>query len=92
MAISSIAASSPISPFIQRSAASAKMVRPTANPRTLSADRAAAKDSRNVSIEASTGLRIGYAKMVTLRQVRVTTAHGQPLLLEDTVEALRQSN
>ena len=38
LAISSIASSSPISPLSQRSAASAKMVRPTAKPRTLSAD------------------------------------------------------
>ena len=52
-AISSTAASSPILPVSQRSAASAKIVRPTANPRTLSAVRAAAKLSFSVSMGAS---------------------------------------
>jgi polygalacturonase len=44
----------------------------------------------NVSIEAVTGLRIGYARNVTLRHVRVTPTKGEPLLLEDTVEQLKQ--
>ena len=42
----------------------------------------------NVSITATNGLRIGYARNVSLRHVSVTTARGQPLLIEDTVEAL----
>ena len=45
----------------------------------------------NISIEAGTGLRIGYTRNVTLRHVRVTPSKGQPLLIEDTVEALQQS-
>jgi hypothetical protein len=46
----------------------------------------------NISVEAGTGLRIGYARNVTLRHVRVTASKGPPLLIEDTVEALEQSD
>jgi polygalacturonase len=46
----------------------------------------------NISIVATNGLCIGYAKNVTLRQVRVTPAKGAPLVIEDTVESLRQSD
>jgi polygalacturonase len=42
----------------------------------------------NISISATNGLRIGYARNVSLRHVRVTPTRGQPLLIEDTVEAL----
>ncbi len=43
-----------------------------------------------ITVEATTGLRIGYAKNVTLRHVRVTPSKGPPLFIEDTVEALQQ--
>jgi len=46
----------------------------------------------NISVEGGTGLRIGYARTVTLRHVRVTPSKGPPLLIEDTVEALQQSD
>ncbi len=46
----------------------------------------------NISIEAGAGLRIGYARNVTLRHVRVRPSQGPPLLIEDTVEALQQSD
>jgi polygalacturonase len=46
----------------------------------------------NVTVEAATGLRIGYAKNVTLRHVRIAPAKGQPLLIEDTVESLWQTD
>jgi hypothetical protein len=46
----------------------------------------------NITVEATTGLRIGYAKNVTLRHVRVSPSKGPPLLIEDTVEALQQSD
>jgi polygalacturonase len=45
----------------------------------------------NVSIEAPAGLRIAYARDVTLRGVRVTAAKGEPLLLDPTVENLRRT-
>jgi len=35
-------------------------------------------------------LRLGYAKNVTLKNVRVTAAQGDALLLEDTVEGLKR--
>lgn len=44
----------------------------------------------NVRIEAPVGLRIGYARNVTLRGVTVTAAQGNPLLVDDTVENLRR--
>ena len=44
----------------------------------------------HVSIDAPEGLRIGYAKNVTLKNVRLTVAAGEPLLLEDTVEGLKR--
>ncbi len=43
-----------------------------------------------VSIEAPIGLRIGYAKDLTLRGVKITAKTGEPLLLEDTVENLQR--
>jgi polygalacturonase len=46
----------------------------------------------NVSVQATNGLRIGYAKNVTLNKVRVAPATGLPLIIEDTVEALKQSD
>jgi polygalacturonase len=45
----------------------------------------------NVRIAAPVGLRIGYAKDVTLRGVSVTALKGAPLLLEDTVEGLKRT-
>jgi len=45
----------------------------------------------NVSIAATNGLRIGYAKNVSLRHLRVTPAKGQPLLIEDTVESMQEA-
>jgi polygalacturonase len=44
----------------------------------------------SVSIEAPLGLRIGYAKNITLNKVVVKPAKGEPLLLEDTIEGLRR--
>jgi polygalacturonase len=46
----------------------------------------------NVTIQAASGLRIGYAKNVTLRHVHVTSSKGPPLIIEDTVEAFQQSD
>jgi polygalacturonase len=46
----------------------------------------------NISIEGGTGLRIGYARNVTLRDVRLTPSKGSPLFIEDTVEGLLQSH
>jgi polygalacturonase len=46
----------------------------------------------NVTIESGSGLRIGYARNVTLRHVRVTSSKGPPLIIEDTVEAFQQSD
>jgi polygalacturonase len=45
----------------------------------------------NVRIEAPEGLRLGYAKEVTLRGLSVTAAQGAPLLVEDTVVGLKKS-
>lgn len=44
----------------------------------------------NVTIEAPAGLRIGYAKDLTLRGVKITATTGEPLLLEDTVVNLKR--
>lgn len=44
----------------------------------------------NVSIEGGYGLRIGYAKNVTLIRVQVTATHGEPLIIDDTVEGLQR--
>lgn len=46
----------------------------------------------NVQIEAPVGLRIGYAKNVTLKNVVVTPREGEPLIVEDTVENLQRGN
>ena len=43
-----------------------------------------------VSIEAPVGLRIAYAKDVTLKNVTVKAAKGEGLLVEDTVTGLRR--
>lgn len=42
----------------------------------------------NVRIEAPVGLRIGYAKNVTLKDVTVKADKGEPFLVEDTVNGL----
>jgi polygalacturonase len=44
----------------------------------------------NISVEGGTGLRIGYARNVTLRHVRLRPSKGPPFLIEDTVEGLQQ--
>jgi polygalacturonase len=44
----------------------------------------------NVTIDAPAGLRIGYAKGVTLKNVKVNAAQGEPLIIEDTVEGLKR--
>ena len=44
----------------------------------------------HVRIEAPTGLRIGYAKDVTLHDVQVKVASGEPIRVEDTVEDLQR--
>ena len=44
----------------------------------------------NVKIDAPAGLRIGYAKDVTLKNVQVTAASGEAFLVEDTVTGLRR--
>jgi len=44
----------------------------------------------NVSIEAPEGLRIGYARNVTLKSVHVKAAKGEALIIEDTVEGLKR--
>ena len=46
----------------------------------------------NVRIEAPAGLRIGYARDVTLHHVKITAAAGEALLIEDTAENLRREN
>ena len=46
----------------------------------------------NITIEAPAGLRIGYAKDLTLRGVKITAQTGEPLLLEDTVENLKRAD
>ncbi len=46
----------------------------------------------NVSIEAPEGLRIGYAKNVTLNKVSVKAEKGEPFLVEDTVEGLKRGD
>lgn len=45
----------------------------------------------NVNIEAPAGLRIRYAKDVTLRNVHITVAQGEPVITDDTVQNLVQS-
>jgi polygalacturonase len=42
----------------------------------------------DVQIGAPTGLRIGCAKNITLRNVQVTAGAGAPLIVEDTVDGL----
>jgi polygalacturonase len=44
----------------------------------------------NVKIDAPAGLRIGYAKDVTLKNVQVTAASGEAFFVEDTVTGLRR--
>ena len=44
----------------------------------------------NVKIDAPAGLRIGYAKRVTLKNVVVKAASGDALIIEDTVSGLRR--
>jgi polygalacturonase len=44
----------------------------------------------NVKIEAPAGLRIAYAKDVTLKNVQVTAKSGEAFLIEDTVEGLKR--
>jgi len=44
----------------------------------------------NVTIDAPTGLRVGYAKNVSFKNVRVTPQTGEALLIEDTVENLQR--
>ncbi len=44
----------------------------------------------HVEIEAPTGLRIGYARNITLRDVNVKPAKGEALLLEDTIDGLKR--
>lgn len=46
----------------------------------------------NVSIEAPAGLRLGYAKNLTLKKVAVKAAAGEPLLIEDTVTNLKRTD
>jgi polygalacturonase len=46
----------------------------------------------NVSIEAPLGLRLGYAKNLTLNKVTVKAAQGAAFLIEDTVENLKRTN
>jgi len=44
----------------------------------------------NVTIEAPTGLRLGYAKDITLDNVTIKPDTGAPLIVEDTVEGMKQ--
>jgi len=44
----------------------------------------------NITIDAPSGLRIGYAKDVTLDKVSIKVAKGNPLIIEDTVTGLKQ--
>ncbi len=43
----------------------------------------------DVTIAAPEGLRLNYARQVTLRAVQITTLHGPPVLAADTVADLR---
>ncbi len=45
----------------------------------------------NITIAAPKGLRIGYARNVVLRDVHITAAKGDPLIVDDTVENLVRS-
>ncbi len=44
----------------------------------------------NITIEAPTGLRVGYAKDLTLDKVSINAKDGKPLAIEDTVTGLKQ--
>ncbi len=46
----------------------------------------------NVTIEAPTGLRLGYASKITLDKVSINAAKGPPLITDDTVKGLVQGS
>jgi polygalacturonase len=46
----------------------------------------------NITIEAKTGLRLGYAKDITLKKVKIVTANGAAVIEEHGLSGVRKTN